>query len=184
MVWFVVRDHRGCVFYKSATNSLGDFNFAYSTDLSENLTRQLDRLTSHNAHQIAGQAAVLEFWIAETRHCLSVLGDYPRRFEQMATAQARHVDLHDTKLPTDICPGCSCCGFRLESPPPPTRIPDREFKSARRGLCGAFRRFIDRVYYERLIDEDALRNAYAVIGIVDGCGLPEQSPTAEPPLPD
>ena len=98
----------------------------------------------------------------------------------MAAAQARHVAMHDTKLPTAICPGCSRCGFRLESPPPPTWIPDREFKSARRDLCRAFRRFVDRVYCERLIDEDALRSAYAIIGIVDGYGLPEQSPNTSP----
>lgn len=156
---------------------MGEFTFAYSIHLAEHLERQLDRLTSLNAHQFAGQTAILDFWTAETRHSLSVMDDYPRRFERMAAAQARHVALHDTKLSISLCgPDCTCCGTVMKTPPPPVGIPDREFKSARRGLCGAFRRFIDRAFRERLIDEDALRSAYAVIGILDGYGLPEQSP--------
>ncbi len=47
---------------------LGGVTLAYTIDQATLLASQLERLATAGAHQIAGQFANLEFWLAEAVH--------------------------------------------------------------------------------------------------------------------
>jgi hypothetical protein len=69
---------------------------AYSSDITKTLTIQITKFVTLNRHQFAGHVANLDFWVAEVRHCLDVIDGYDRRFEQMKTAQMKHISDHGT----------------------------------------------------------------------------------------
>jgi hypothetical protein len=107
---------------------------AYTTDQAALLASQLERLATSGAHQIAGQFANLEFWLAEAVHVLATITDYPQRFRQLRDAQSAWVTTHGTR----VSGPCAHCGGRCElgphAPPPPTRISSDEMDAARRGV--------------------------------------------------
>jgi len=127
---------------------------AYSTEIAALLAGQLARFVTLNRHQLAGQVVNLDFWLAETRHCLAAIDGYQSRFERLKAADARHVvefgtvafELDETRYFDE--------GVR---PSTPKRIPDGELKNARRALCDNAYRFLVRCCREKLIDPATLR---------------------------
>jgi len=95
--------------------------------------------------------ANLDFWLAESLHCLGVIDGYRQRFERLKAAQAIHVAMHGT---VGLAPGeqHNKGGSAL-----PRAVPDTELTVARRALCDATYRFLVRCFNEALIDEKTLR---------------------------
>jgi len=60
---------------------------SYSTGLAKILTNNLTRFATLNAHQLDGHAANLDFWLAESRHCIDVIDRYAKRFATMKAVQ-------------------------------------------------------------------------------------------------
>jgi hypothetical protein len=50
------------------------------------VTAQLAKFATLNRHQLAGQVANLDFWLAEARHWLDVIDGYRPRFERLKAA--------------------------------------------------------------------------------------------------
>src|SRR5262245_184688 len=119
---------------------------AYSSDLADLLTAQLVKLVTLNPHQLAGQVANLDFWIAEVRHCFEVIEGYGVRFERLKGAQEGHVSLHGT-----VEFHHSPAGVQATKPAPPRRVPDRELRKTRRALADVAYRFLIRCRTEGLI---------------------------------
>ncbi len=138
---------------------------AYSIDRAALLTEQLDRFAHSNAHQLAGQAANLEFWIDEAVHALRTIDEYPGRFRRLREAQVAWVRAHGTKVSgyCEICGGA--CEFGPESPMPPQRIPSDQMEEARARLRRAAYAFLLRCYRSGLLLETGLRAAGDRIGI-------------------
>lgn len=126
---------------------------AFTTEMSKLVGDQFAKFVTLNRHQLAGQVANLEFWLAEVRHCLEVIDGYGSRFTRLKAAQTEYVEKHDT------------VEFRVgdrefeDKASPPRRIPDRELREARRSLCEATSRFLIRCCNEGFIDEPTLRRA-------------------------
>jgi hypothetical protein len=140
---------------------------AYSTDIAKILTDQLTKFTTLNRHQLAGQAANLDFWLAEVRHCLDVIDGYARRFDRMKKAQGKHVSLHHT-VEFDLDEPCDI----RDTAAPPTRVPHRELQGSRRDLCEATYRLLLRCFKEGLMDASAVRRDCDRLGIgVDAADL-------------
>lgn len=113
---------------------------------------QLSRFATLNPHQLAGQAANLDFWLSQVRHALDVLDGYGVRFVRMEAAQEHHVDTHPSSGAV-----------------PPRRVPDRELRKARRELTEHAYRFLARCLKEGLIPEPQLQAACTSLGLtVDG----------------
>jgi hypothetical protein len=100
---------------------------SFSTDMAALVANQLARFVTLNRHQLAGQAANLDFWLAQVRHALAVIDGYGVRFVRMYGAQEQYVAAHGT---TELIPGGDCPIERKASPP--RRIPDRELRKAER----------------------------------------------------
>jgi hypothetical protein len=133
---------------------------AYASDVAKLLADQLNRLVTLNRHQLAGQVANLDFWLAETRHVLDVIDGYPDRFRRLRAAQGRYVSEHQT---TAFNLDDPCC---TQGPPdPPRRVPATELQDARRRLCEAVGRLLARCRKDGFLDEAAARQAS------DGLGL-------------
>jgi hypothetical protein len=133
---------------------------SFSTDLAGLVAAQLSRFVTLNRHQLAGQRANLDFWLAQVRHALAVIDGYGVRFLRMHAAQEHYVAAHGTTE------------FRLEADfpterkaSPPRRIPDRELQKARRALTEAARRFLERCRRDGLLSESQLSAAFESMGI-------------------
>lgn len=125
------------------------------------LAGQLARFATSNRHQLAGQAANLDFWLGEVRHCLSVIDGYRPRFERLRTAHTSYVKAHQVMEfdPRDE-EGCLSCAA------PPRQIPGAELNKARNSLCDATYRFLVRCHNEGFITEPVLRDTCSSLGIV------------------
>ena len=64
---------------------------SFSTDMAKLVADQLSRFVTLRPHQLAGQAANLDFWLAQVRHALSVIDGYGVRFIRLHAAQEQHV---------------------------------------------------------------------------------------------
>lgn len=133
---------------------------SFSVDMAKLIADQLARFVSLNRHQLAGQAANLDFWLAQVRHGLEVLDGYGQRFQRLKAAQAKHVAKHHT---TAFHLDDPCC--TSSAPDPPQRIRDAEIRDARRSLCEAVYRLLIRCQREGFIEESALRAACNHLGI-------------------
>jgi crotonobetainyl-CoA:carnitine CoA-transferase CaiB-like acyl-CoA transferase len=133
---------------------------SFSTDMAELVANQLSRFVTLNRHQLAGQVANLDFWLAQVRHALEVIDGYSARFVRMDAAQEHYVATHRTTT-SEVGP----TGPRERTPPPPRRIPDRELQKARRALVEAARRFLERCRQDGLISESQLATAFEGLGI-------------------
>jgi hypothetical protein len=116
---------------------------------------QLSRFVTLNRHQLAGQVANLDFWLAQVRHALAGIDEYGARFVRMQGAQEHYVALHGT---TEFALGAE--DYTPQSrPAPPRRVPDRELRQARRALVEAARRFLERCRAEGLVAGAAMSAA-------------------------
>jgi hypothetical protein len=140
---------------------------AFSSDMAKLVADQLSRFVTLNRHQLAGQAANLDFWLAQVRNSLEVIDGYGKRFQRLKAAQARHVTEHHTTEFSLHDPRHTQAG-----PPPPRKAPESELREARQALCDAARRFLVRCHKEGFIAESALREACDSLGIgVDAAEL-------------
>jgi hypothetical protein len=133
---------------------------SFSTNMAGIVADQLSRFITLNRHQLAGQAANLDFWLAQVRHALAALDGYGVRFIQMHSAQEQYVAAHDVTT-SEFGPA----GPKERQPSPPRRIPDRELQKARRALVEAARRFLDRCRADGLITEKQLSAAFADLDV-------------------
>ena len=127
---------------------------AYLTEISKILADQLTKFATLNRHQLAGQAANLDFWCDELQHCLEVIDGYKSRFERMKAAQTQYAADHKT-VEYDLDLDDPCCCSRNVSPP--RRIDHREIQAARQSLCDAMHGFLVRCLRESVIDEARFR---------------------------
>jgi hypothetical protein len=127
------------------------YGVSFSTDIAGLVSDQLSRFVTLNRHQLAGQVANLDFWLAQVRHALAALDGYGVRFVRMSAAQEQY-------LATDG--GTTEC-----KPSPPRRVPDRELRKARRALTEAAFRFLDRCRREGLISESQFTEASQSLNI-------------------
>jgi hypothetical protein len=121
---------------------------AFTCDLARLVANQLSRFVTLNRHQLAGQVANLDFWIAEARHALAVIDGYGARFRRLKQAQTRYVKHNQTFAPEPL-----------------HSTPDADLRDARRSLCEATHGFLMRCFHEGLVDEHALRAACESLGI-------------------
>lgn len=133
---------------------------AYSSDIVKILTGQLTKFATLNRHQLVGQVANLDFWIAEVRHCFSVIDGYQARFERLKATQTKYVSEHQT-IEFDLRDPCCVRG----SAAPPRRVPQTELREARRSLTDAVYHFLVRCFREGLIEEATLRRERDKLGI-------------------
>src|SRR3954468_2908921 len=96
---------------------------SFSTDLAGLVADQLSRFVTLNRHQLAGQVANLDFWLAQVRHALAVIDGYGVRFRRVQPAQEEYGAAHGT---TEFAPGVDFPTEQKASPP--RRIPDRELQ--------------------------------------------------------
>lgn len=138
---------------------------SYSIERAVLIASQIERLATQNPHQLAGQAANLDFWMAEAAHAIATLDDYPSRFHRLRDAQVGWVEAHGTKV-SGYCPQCrGACEFGPDTPPPPRRTPSAEIDAARDRVRLAVRRYLLRLYRAHLPEEDAVRRTCAEIGV-------------------
>src|SRR5262245_11982346 len=128
---------------------------SYSTESARLLTTQLQKFVTYNRHQLAGQAANLDFWMAEVRHSLMVIDGFNQRFKALRYAQNSYVAAHDT------------VEFNLHnrrhtesSPALPRHVPHRELSDARQALCDAAKSFLRRCLKEGMIDHSRFDEAH------------------------
>lgn len=86
----------------------------YSSDVADLLARQLAKFATLNRHQLAGQVANLDFWLAEVRHGLGAIDGYGPRFERLKAAQSQHAQEHGT---TEFLLDDPCCTRRPRARP-------------------------------------------------------------------
>src|SRR5262245_2446149 len=115
-------------------------SMAYSSEIADILANQLERLSTFNPHQLAGQIANLDFWLNEVRHAQDIIDSYRNRFERMKATEKQFISDHGTKV---VYPEVS---MGLTTPVLPRRVPDDELQSSRHRLCEAFYQFLIRAY--------------------------------------
>ena len=103
-------------------------------EIAHILTKQLAKFVTLRRYQLAGHVANFDFWMAEVRHALAVIGGYKTRFEKMRTAQRA-----------------------LQSGPFLTRLPHDEMDDAKAELRDVCYRLLTRCVREQLLSEAALR---------------------------
>lgn len=133
---------------------------SFSTEMAKLVAGQLSRFVTLNRHQLAGQAANLDFWLAQVRHALQVIDGYGHRFQRLKSAQHKHIAEHHT---TEFMLDDPCC--TQSAPSPPQRIRDSEMQEARRELREAAYQFVIRCCREGFMEESALRQACSNLGI-------------------
>src|SRR5947209_2785245 len=115
--------------------------------MAELVANQLSRFVTLNRHQLAGQVANLDFWLAQVRHALAGIDGYGVRFVRMQDAQKHYVASHGA--PEFVHPGAED-NIWPRRPPPPRRVPDRALRQARRTLVEVAGRFLERCRAEGL----------------------------------
>jgi hypothetical protein len=128
--------------------------------MAELVAGQLSRFVTLNRHQLAGQVANLDFWLAQVRHAITGIDGYGSRFIRMHAAQEQYVNSHRTK---EFSLGADYPTERRASPP--RRIADRELQKARRALVEAASRFLERCWRDGLISEALYSEACRGTGI-------------------
>jgi hypothetical protein len=132
---------------------------SYSSNMAKVVADQLARFVTLNRHQLAGQVANLDFWIAQARHALGVIDGYGERFERLRSAQAGYVAEHNTTEFLLADPDIR------GTPDPPRRVADSALREARRSVTEATYRFLVRCCNDGLIPESRLRS------LCDGLGI-------------
>lgn len=132
----------------------------YVTNAARALSHELVKYARHRRHQLVGALANLDFWVAEMRHCLSLIDSYSWRFDRLKEAQDKFVLEHkvvefDAKNPA---------GSKSDVAPP-LRVRDRDLMKVRRRLCLVFYRFLVRCHAKKLLNEATLRKECDSLGI-------------------
>jgi hypothetical protein len=138
----------------SEQNVLEDYVFAYIQEITEPLTRFLNHASGLRRDLLARHVANVEFWVAEMRHCLGVLDDYPARLRAMRDVARTNLNYHFDET-----------SGNQSSERPTKSITDTEREMLRRELCDAGRRFLNRSYRERLLERDRLEEFFDKLGM-------------------
>ncbi len=133
---------------------------SFSTELAGLVAGQVSRFVTLNRHQLAGQVANLDFWLAQIRNALAALDGYGVRFIRMHAAQEQYIGVREI---TECSAGAAYPIDQKASPP--RRVPDREIQKARRALVEAARRFLERCRKDGFISESQLSAAFKSSGI-------------------
>lgn len=130
---------------------------SYSIERAALLVGQLERLATQNVHQLAGQLANLDFWVAEAAAALHIIEDYPQRFRRLREAQVEWVSSHGTKV-SGYCRVCQgACEFGARTPAPPQRTPSDDLARAGEAVRRAMRSLLLRLHAAQLLGEDGVR---------------------------
>lgn len=137
---------------------------SYSTDRADLLASALSRMASLHAHQLAGQAANLDFWVQEVRAALQALDEYPHRFRRLLEAQLSWVETNRTSIVH--CPICRApCELGPTKPSKPRRVPSSAIERSRGQLRKEMRHFLLRFFRLGVLDEQAVRERCDVLEI-------------------
>jgi hypothetical protein len=60
---------------------------SYTEDIARPLIETLSKTAGLPTFQLAGHVPNLSFWMGEVRHAIAVIDGYPKRFEDMVSAQ-------------------------------------------------------------------------------------------------
>jgi hypothetical protein len=132
---------------------------AYSLEVCELLTKQIEKFVSLNRHQIAGHIANIEFWSNEVRHALILIDGYRERFAKMSSAQNQYVTQNKV------------IEYDLNEPyirgraTPPVRLDKNAQTQGRQQLVGTWRRFVLRCFREGMLSEDDAQKVCEPIGV-------------------
>ena len=138
---------------------------SYSIQKATLIAEQIERLSTQNTHQLAGQVANLDFWIAEAAQAIVTADEYPDRFRRLRDAQVGWVKAHGTRV-SGYCAHCGgACEFGPQVPEAPRRIPAEDLAAARTAIRQAVRRYLLRLYRAHFLDDGALRQACAQVGV-------------------
>lgn len=126
----------------------------------------MEKFTTADAYQVAGQFANVSFWIGETLHALDAIATYAERFESLKKAQSDWISTHPVVMGAycRVCKGP--CEFSPALCPPPalTMIPADARNAATARLRDAIYYFLLRCYRMNLIDEAEVRNVCDRVG--------------------
>ena len=134
---------------------------SFSSDLANLVADQLSRFVTLNRHQLAGQVANLDFWLAQVRHALAVIDGYGVRFVRMSGAQEHYVVQHGT---TEFVLGAEDYSPKT-SPARPHRVPERELQKSRRALVEVTSRLLERCRRDELITAAQFSDACRELGV-------------------
>jgi hypothetical protein len=134
---------------------------SFSTDIAGLVADQLSRFVTLNRHQLVGQVANFDFWLAQVRHALMAIDGYGVRFIQMHAAQEQYVAQHGT---TEFVLGAEDYTPQTR-PSHPRRVSDRELQKTRRALVEATTRFLARCRKDGLISKSQLSEANRILDI-------------------
>jgi len=110
----------------------------YVEDITETLISTLTHTGGLRAHQLAGHAANLEFWVGEVKHAFDVIDGYGERFKKLQDAERIANPVVDLFRPSKLLrPGIS----------------DHELKELRRRLIDSVSLVLSRCYKEGLVSE-------------------------------
>ena len=127
---------------------------SFSTDIAELVAKQVSRFVALNRHQLAGQAANLDFWLGQVRNALAAIDGYGVRFVRMTGAQEQYTAAHET---IEFAPEADY--YTAGRAQPPRRVPERELQKARRALVEAATAFLRRCRDDDLISDAELGEA-------------------------
>lgn len=133
------------------------------SDICDALTHTLTKTTTLPAHQLAGHAANIEFWVSESKHCLDVLDGYYSRFEKMRDAQKQHVQQHGTYDYEIGKEEFHDADYSIKPLRP--GVNEGDLKKMRREVDQATYAFLARCHRERFIDAANFREFAAYLGI-------------------
>jgi hypothetical protein len=137
---------------------------SYSTDRADLLTSALGRMASLHAHQLAGQAANIDFWVQEASGALQALDEYPERFRRLHEAQVTWVEVNQTRI--IHCPICRApCEFGAAKPSKPRRVPSKAIENSRGKLRKEMRHFLLRLFRLGVLGETTIREQCEVLQI-------------------
>jgi hypothetical protein len=128
---------------------------SYTEDIVRPLIETLSKTAGLPTFQLAGRVPNLPFWMDEARHALAVIDGYPKRFEEMVTAQNEF----DANYP-DVAKRRE--HHEYDYAPPRLAFTPAQAERLSRELLTAANRVIDRCLKEELIDivkADDLRDA-------------------------
>jgi hypothetical protein len=122
---------------------------SYIDGICAPLVKTLKHSAGLPVHQLAGHAANVDFWVNETRHCLSVIDGYQKRFERLRAGQAEYEKKHNLVSKT---------------PPIQRGAKHNARQESRRLVCEAIERFLVRCNREGLLSEKDLKTALDSLG--------------------
>jgi len=121
---------------------------SYVESISRPLTRALEYSAALPAHQLAGHAANVDFWIGEAKHCLTIIDGYRERFDRLRAAQADYSRKH----------GVVAAALRRGTQ-------DHTRQDLRRDVCESIERFLTRCRGANLLSETQLKSALHALGM-------------------